>query len=144
MALPEPFEEEQPRLRVYRRLPGTYAIPPMRPAVLRPRRNEESRLDQAIRGTHSDVRRGGGIVASADSLLLGLTVGIVVVDPRYYIVRINTAARQMLGIHGKAFDQDFIHLAEVLPRAPSESPSTPRWPEDHFGCVRGGAHGRRQ
>ena len=115
MALPEPFEEEQPRLRVYRRLPGTYAIPPMRPAVLRPRRNEESRLDQAIRGTHSDVRRAAESSASADSLLLGLTVGIVVVDPRYYIVRINTAARQMLGIHGKAFDQDFIHLAEVLP-----------------------------
>jgi two-component system CheB/CheR fusion protein len=53
--------------------------------------------------------------ASADSLLLNLTVGIVVVDPRYYILRINSAARKMLGIHGTAFDQDFIHLAEVLP-----------------------------
>ena len=53
--------------------------------------------------------------ASADSLLLELTVGIVVVDPRYYILRINSAARRMLGIHGTAFDQDFIHLAEALP-----------------------------
>ena len=53
--------------------------------------------------------------ASADSLLLDLTVGIVVVDPRYYILRINSAARQMLGIHGTAYDQDFVHLAEVLP-----------------------------
>ena len=115
MALPEPFEEEQARLRVYRRLPGSYAIPPMRPAVLRPRRNGDSRLDQAIRVTHRDVRRVAESSASADSLLLNLTVGVVVVDPRYYILRINSAARQMLGIHGTAYDQDFVHLAEVLP-----------------------------
>ena len=37
------------------------------------------------------------------------------VDARYDITRINTAARRMLGIHGLAFDQDFIHLAESLP-----------------------------
>jgi two-component system CheB/CheR fusion protein len=115
MALPEPFEEEHARLRVYRRLPGSYAIPAMRPAVLHPRRSQESQLDQAIRVTHRDVRRVAESSASADSLLLNLTVGIVVVDPRYYILRINSAARKMLGIHGTAFDQDFIHLAEVLP-----------------------------
>jgi two-component system CheB/CheR fusion protein len=117
-ALPEPFEEEQARLRVYRRLPGGYAIPPMRPAVLRPRRSEESRLDQAIRSTHRDVLRVSELSASADGLLLNLTVGVVVVDPRYYILRINSAARHMLGIHGTAFDQDFVHLAEVLPPSP--------------------------
>jgi two-component system CheB/CheR fusion protein len=115
MALPEPFEEEQARLRVYRRLPGSYAIPPMRPAALRPRRGQESELDQAIRVTHRDVRRVAESSASADSLLINLTVGVVVVDPRYYILRVNSAARRMLGIHGTAFDQDFIHLAEVLP-----------------------------
>jgi two-component system CheB/CheR fusion protein len=115
MALPEPFEEEHARLHVYRRLPGGYAIPPMRPAVLRPRRGQESQLDQAIRVAHRDVRRVAESSASADSLLLSLTVGIVVVDPRYYILRINSSARQMLGIHGTAYDQDFIHLAEVLP-----------------------------
>jgi two-component system CheB/CheR fusion protein len=118
MALPEPFEEEHGRLRIYRRLPGSYAIPPMRPAVLRPRRSQESQLDQAIRTTHRDVRRTAESSASADALLLELTVGIVVVDPRYYILRINSAARQMLGIHGTAYDQDFIHLAEVLPPSP--------------------------
>ena len=115
MALPAPFEEEQARLRVFRRLPGSYAIPPMRPAALRTRRSQDSELDQAIRVTHRDVRRVAESSASADSLLLDLTVGIVVMDPRYYIVRINSAARRMLGIHGTAFDQDFIHLAEVLP-----------------------------
>jgi two-component system CheB/CheR fusion protein len=115
MALPEPFEEEQSRLHVYRRLPGSYVIAPMRPAVLRPRRSGDSQLDQAIRVTHRDVRRVAESSESAESLLLNLTVGIVVVDPRYYILRINSAARQMLGIHGTAYDQDFVHLAEVLP-----------------------------
>jgi two-component system CheB/CheR fusion protein len=115
MALPEPFEEEQPRQRVFRRLPGSYAIPPMRPAVLRPRRKHESQLSTAIQATHRDVRRVAESSESADALLLGLTVGVVVVDPRYYILRINSAARQMLGIHGTAYGQDFVHLAEVLP-----------------------------
>jgi len=87
----------------------------MRPAVLRPRRSGDSQLDQAIRVTHRDVRRVAESSESAESLLLNLTVGIVVVDPRYYILRINSAARQMLGIHGTAYDQDFVHLAEVLP-----------------------------
>ena len=115
MALAEPFEDEEARLRVYRRRPGTYAIPPMRPAVLRARRSQESSLDQAIRGAHRDVERVAESAASADRLVINLTVGIVVIDPRYYILRINSAARRMLGIHGTAFDQDFIHLAEVLP-----------------------------
>jgi two-component system CheB/CheR fusion protein len=113
-ALPDPFEDEDPRLRVFRRLAGQYAIPPLRTA-LRARRTPETRLDRAIRVTHRDAQRVAESSASADSLLLGLTVGIVVVDPRYYILRINTAARQMLGIHGTAYDQDFVHLAEALP-----------------------------
>jgi two-component system CheB/CheR fusion protein len=115
MAFPEPFEEEETHLRVYRRLTGNYSIAPMRPAVLRAHVRRESPLDQAIRATSRDAQRVDESSATADRLLLGLTVGIVVVDPRYYIVRINSAARKMLGIHGTAFEQDFIHLAEVLP-----------------------------
>jgi two-component system CheB/CheR fusion protein len=115
MTLPDPFEEEQARLRVYRRRPGNYAIPPMRPAVLRQRRSRETPLDQAIRVSRRDIRREEESSELADSLLLNLTVGIVVVDLRYDILRINSAARKMLGIHGTAFDQDFVHLAEALP-----------------------------
>jgi two-component system CheB/CheR fusion protein len=55
---------------------------------------------------------------AAEALLLDIGLGLVVVDTRYYISRINTAARRMLGIHGLAFDQDFIHLAESLPSSP--------------------------
>jgi two-component system CheB/CheR fusion protein len=115
MALPEPWEEEHARLRIYRRLTGANASSPMRPAVLRQRRSPKSRLDQAIRATHRDVQRIAESSAAADELLLNLTVGIVVLDSRYYILRINSAARQLLGIHGTAYDRDFIHLAEVLP-----------------------------
>ncbi|HEX7497582.1 MAG TPA: CheR family methyltransferase [Candidatus Limnocylindrales bacterium] len=115
MAFPEPFEEEDAHLRVYRRLPGNYVTGPMRPAALRPHVSRDSPLDQAIRGTNRDAQRVDESSATADRLLLSLTVGIVVVDPRYYIVRINSAARKLLGIHGTAFEQDFIHLAEVLP-----------------------------
>jgi len=115
MAFPEPFEEEDAHLRVYRRLPGNYLTGPMRPAALRPHVSHDSPLDQAIRATSRDAQRVDESSATADRLLLSLTVGIVVVDPRYYIMRINSAARKMLGIHGTAFEQDFIHLAEVLP-----------------------------
>jgi two-component system CheB/CheR fusion protein len=93
----------------------------MLPAILRPRHRSESQLDQAVRVTHNEVRRVAESSAAADALLLNLTVGVVVVDPRYYILRINSAARQMLGIHGTAYDQDFIHLAEVLPPSASRA-----------------------
>jgi two-component system CheB/CheR fusion protein len=116
IALPGPFQEESPRLRIYRRLAGTYATKLARPKALRrPRQAGEFQLDQAIRGTHRDVQRVAESAALADSLLLNLAVGVVVVDPRYYILRINASARKMLGIHGTAYDQDFIHLADVLP-----------------------------
>jgi two-component system, chemotaxis family, CheB/CheR fusion protein len=115
IARPEPFAEINSRLHVYRRLEGTYSIPQMKSRTARPRRAEELQLDQAIRGTHRDVERVAESAALADSLLLNMATGVVVVDPRYYILRINSSARKMLGIHGTAFDQDFIHLADVLP-----------------------------
>src|SRR4029079_16400618 len=54
----------------------------------------------------------------AEGILLALDVGVIVVDPHYDIIRINTAARRVLGIHGTAFDQDFVHLADALPSTP--------------------------
>jgi PAS domain S-box-containing protein len=55
MALPEPFEPESSRLSVFRRLPGTYAIPPMRPAILHsPRRHEWA--NEATRKAREDAQ----------------------------------------------------------------------------------------
>ena len=114
-AMPEMYAEEQARMRIYQRVPGPAPVPlaPRTPA--RPHREQEIPLDAAIRTTRRDAQVSANSTAAAEALLLDLSLGIVVVDERYYITRINTAARRMLGIHGLAFNQDFIHLAETLP-----------------------------
>jgi two-component system CheB/CheR fusion protein len=85
---------------------------------MRPPRDLEVPLETAIRSTRRDAQAAAESTEAAEQLLLGLKLGVVVVDARYYITRINTAARRMLGIHGLGFDQDFIHLAESLPSSP--------------------------
>jgi two-component system CheB/CheR fusion protein len=114
-AMPGPFVEDHARLRIYRRVPGPPALPLARARPIRPKRDLELPLETAIRSTRGDRQVAADSTAAAELLLLDLGLGVVVVDPRYYIARINTAARRMLGIHGLAFDQDFIHLAESLP-----------------------------
>jgi two-component system CheB/CheR fusion protein len=114
-AMPAPYVEDNGRLRIYRRIPGPPSMPLGRPMPLRPFHQPEVPLDVAIRSTRRDVQRAADSTEAAETLLLDLRLGVVVVDQRYYISRINTAARRMLGIHGLAFDQDFIHLAESLP-----------------------------
>ena len=113
-ALPGPFAEEQGRLRVYRRVPGPSPMPLALANPARVHRSVEAPLDTAIRSTRRDLEAAADLTEGAEALLLDMGLGIVAVDPRYYITRINTAARRMLGIHGLAFDQDFIHLAESL------------------------------
>ena len=113
-ALPELFTEEQQRLRIYRR--AQVPAPTLTPtSPVRQHRPAAVRLDAAIRSTHRDIQLARSPTDSAETVLLDLKVGLIVVDHRYYITRINTAARRMLSIHGLAFDQDFIHLAEGLP-----------------------------
>jgi two-component system CheB/CheR fusion protein len=114
-AMPTPYVEDQGRLRIYRRAPGPPPLPLARSKPVRPHREHEIPLETAIRSTRRDAQAAAESTETAESLLLDLGVGVVVVDARYYITRINTAARRLLGIHGLAFDQDFIHLAEALP-----------------------------
>jgi two-component system CheB/CheR fusion protein len=47
-----------------------------------------------------------------ENLLLNLPVGVVVVDRRYDIREINSAARRLLGIHTVAIGEDLLHLAQ--------------------------------
>jgi two-component system CheB/CheR fusion protein len=49
--------------------------------------------------------------------LLDLPVGVVVVDRRYDIQTLNTAARRLLGLHGVAIGEDLIHLLRGVPAA---------------------------
>jgi two-component system CheB/CheR fusion protein len=114
-ALPESYLEEHARNRIYRRLPRDQTVGHARPKMPGTRDDRVIPLDRAIRATRREIQRVEDSSASAEKLLLQLAVGVVVVDARYYILRINTAARRLLGIHGKAFEQDFIHLAETLP-----------------------------
>jgi two-component system CheB/CheR fusion protein len=114
-AMPELYAEDHGRLRIYRRLPGLPPPPLARRNPVRPNRELSLSLDSAIRSTRQDVQAAADSTEEAEALLLEVGLGIVVVDARYYITRINTTARGMLGIHGLAFDQDFIHLAESLP-----------------------------
>ena len=114
-AMPVPFVEDHGRLRIYRRVAGPPPLPLARAKPVRPYREPEEPLETAIRSTRQDVEAAADSTKAAEALLLDLGLGVVVVDARYYISRINTAARRMLGIHGLAFDQDFIHLAESLP-----------------------------
>ena len=114
-AMPGPYVDDQARLHIYRRLPGHPPMPLTRVQPVRPPRDLEAPLDSAIRSTRRDVQIAADSTEAAEGLLLDLGLGVVVVDARYYITRINTTARRLLGIHGLAFDQDFIHLAEALP-----------------------------
>jgi two-component system, chemotaxis family, CheB/CheR fusion protein len=114
-ALPTPYVDDHARLRIYRRVPGSASLPLARTKPIRPHREVEVPLEKAIRSTRRDAEVVNDSTKAAEALLLDLRMGVVLVDPRYYITRINTAARRMLGIHGLAFDQDFIHLAESLP-----------------------------
>lgn len=114
-AMPAPYAEDQGRLRIYSRVPGRPRLPVTRTKPVRAHPDLKAPLETAIRATRRDIQAVSDSTDAAEALLLDLGLGVVVVDTRYYITRINTAARRILGIHGLAFDQDFIHLAESLP-----------------------------
>jgi two-component system, chemotaxis family, CheB/CheR fusion protein len=59
--------------------------------------------------------RGGA--ERLEGLLMQLPVGVVLVDRRYDVQSINTAARRLLGIHASAIGDDFVHLAQSVPSA---------------------------
>ena len=50
------------------------------------------------------------------NIVLGLPLGVVVVDRRYDIQAINSAALRLLGIYTAAQGEDLIHLTQSLPR----------------------------
>jgi two-component system CheB/CheR fusion protein len=113
--LPAPYDVEHARLRIYRRLPGQQPVPQAWPKVVPTTRDGGVPLTRAITSTRLAEMADAGAGSPAEAILLGLETGVILVDPHYDIIRINTAARRILGIHGTAFDQDFVHLADALP-----------------------------
>ncbi|MEA2531083.1 MAG: two-component system, chemotaxis family, CheB/CheR fusion protein [Thermomicrobiales bacterium] len=118
------FAVDQSRLKVFRRVGERMLIPPGRnheSIATTPRQPIPPRISmptpsmRAARAPNDPVRvRVGG---RNDEVILGLPIGVVVVDRRYDIQSINATARRIFGIHSGALDQDFIHLIQHFPAA---------------------------
>jgi two-component system, chemotaxis family, CheB/CheR fusion protein len=118
--LPEFFVLEQPRLKVFRRHGARVLIPPSRGLAFgpelaqmlptRPRPREVTRIDdRPIR----DARQPQA--ERAEQVLLRLPIGAVVLARDYDVQFINSRARELLGIHGTALGQDFVHMVRDIP-----------------------------
>jgi two-component system, chemotaxis family, CheB/CheR fusion protein len=127
--LPQHFAPEEPRLKVYRRHGERMLILPTRsPAWIR-QSPPASEVRSSLRAPSSSVGTEGGtirdsrptIAEKSEQILLRLPTGVVLVDKGYDIQLINPAARRALEIHGTAVDQDFVHLASVVPSQPLRS-----------------------
>jgi two-component system, chemotaxis family, CheB/CheR fusion protein len=117
---PDSFVSEYAQVKIFRRQGERLLIPPplgnentpdavsRRAWVQRNHRNltsELSRIQQELQLAHR----------TSDNLLLKLPIGVIVVDQRYDIQEINSAARRLLSIYQNAIGEDVVHLAANLP-----------------------------
>lgn len=122
--LPEYFLLEHPRLKVYRRVGERVLIPtarirdsaPALPVRLTPTRSLG--MDQAMMRHRREPHVVAPTSERAESILLRMPVGVVVIDRRYDIQTINVAARRLLGIHSEAIGTDLIHGVQYVPLLP--------------------------
>ncbi|HEX6799159.1 MAG TPA: CheR family methyltransferase [Ktedonobacterales bacterium] len=117
--LSEFFVAQDKTEKVYRRHGDRILIPPARVVEPLPTGQhialpQRPRVEMALTGAHQTQRR---LRSSADALLLQLPVGVVIVDRRYDIQLINSAARRLLAIHGSAIGDDLIHEAQAVAHA---------------------------
>lgn len=119
--LPESFIPQHAPHKIYRRHGERLSTLPLAQvgvAALRERRSEQRPPQSASRHmvqVQHDLQQSR---TAHEHLLLTLPIGVVVVDQRYDIQVINSAARRLLGIHTSAIGEDFVHLAQhVAPRA---------------------------
>jgi two-component system CheB/CheR fusion protein len=115
--LGEYFSTEHPQLKVFRRVGERVLIPPARirdgaPARLMSLRRLRTAAEIARTHRHSQPQPALG--ERVDGLLFRLPLGIAIVDRRYDVLTINAFARRVLGIHGSAIGEDFVHLAQSL------------------------------
>ena len=114
--LPEFFAIEQPKLKVFKRVGEAAPVPagrlittfPAASAVGRPPGSALVRM----RGQRDAAHQAS---AGASSLLRLMPFGVVVVDRRYIIQTISTAAQDLLGIRTPAIGEDVVHLTTSLP-----------------------------
>jgi two-component system CheB/CheR fusion protein len=116
--LAEFFVLEHPRLKVYRRRGEQALIPatrikdstPLIPMRVGTRQHIPTIVE--LPRVRQEGERARQQRERSENLLLRLPVGVVIVDRRYDIQSINNAARRLLGIHGAAVGEDFIHLVQ--------------------------------
>jgi two-component system CheB/CheR fusion protein len=123
--LPDYFVLDQPQLKIYRRQGDRTLFPAARyrevPAPLPPVRHAGG--PRAVIGidqgrVQREAQRTRIAREKFESLLLGLPIGVVVVDRRYDIQTINSTARLHFGIHSAAIGEDFLHLVQSVSPAP--------------------------
>jgi two-component system CheB/CheR fusion protein len=120
--LPEFFRLEQSNPRVYRRHGERILITPPSPSASfvdplsrTPAATAQTDREPAALPAVPPVPQPRSPGEKADFTLLNLPVGVVLMDEHFDVISINLAARRMLGIHGTAIGEDFVHLARLLP-----------------------------
>jgi two-component system CheB/CheR fusion protein len=116
---PSAFVIENATIRIFRRSGDRVLIPATRlgdvPLLAYPRPLSGRRSTSSIAPTPIDREREPARPSErAETILNRLPVGVCVVDATYDTSFLNTAARSLLGIHGAAIGQDFIHQARAL------------------------------
>jgi two-component system CheB/CheR fusion protein len=110
---PEYFAQEQPRLKLFRRIGAAVPLPINQVLSVAP-------LDASFRTTgRSPARRLAPresvslepppLIHRADRALDAIAAGVITVNRDYDMLTINTAARRLLGIRTAAIGQDLIH-----------------------------------
>ncbi len=118
------FSVEDARLKIYRRQGERTLFPPARfrdiPAT--PSLRLVGGAGGAAGSAQDRARREAHPARLArqkfEEVLLGLPLGIVMVDRRYDIQAINNEARRLFGIHSTAIGEDFLHLTQTVPLDP--------------------------
>lgn len=129
--LADSFAPAHPRLKIYRREGVRLMVSPLRtkPRVA-PRFLPLSRYVRDVRtpnlpAVNHDLPlvelRARTSLEQLGQLILGLSIGVVVVDRRYDVHAINGVAHRLLDIFRPAAGEDIIHLAERVPSAPLRS-----------------------
>ncbi|HKG56348.1 MAG TPA: CheR family methyltransferase [Candidatus Limnocylindrales bacterium] len=116
--LPDHFAVDDQRLKVFRRRGDRPVVPPFRvhdSATTHMMAGRRSRTPARLQLPAVDPEPRQRPAAKPELILAALPIGTVLVNSSYDIEAINPTARRLLGIHGTAVGQDFIHLASGVP-----------------------------
>jgi two-component system CheB/CheR fusion protein len=115
----EYFTPRQGEQKIYRRQGERRPTPPPHLASFVPLPSPHT-TQRLQRGTAQELLRTQQAAiqtrSSQENLLHQLLVGVVVVDRRYDIHEINSAARRLLSIHTQGVGEDLVHLAQHVPQ----------------------------